>query len=206
MDCPSQIQSGQPATIGASGREIKVYDDSRQPREWHKLLAPLQGAVFFKRVNSEAPLSPNGFPVARLSDCTFLLFDTLAEARQFSEARVQELPEMCCEIFDSRGRAVVPLLVVMHPSVAKDDEMSASSVRKRTIVAAFLFVGSLPLIWWDWHSGSGLVLPTLIGINMIFAGLRLLQWNTARGQRIKEQEKRLQDHLNLAKEIGCDVP
>jgi hypothetical protein len=201
MDDPFPSGASKPPATENSGREIKVYDQSRQPREWHKLLAPSQCAVFFKSVDSEFPLSPRGDRVA-LSECTFLLFDKLEHARSFAEAKVRQFPKMCCEIFDSRGKAVPPLRVVVHPSVAEKDELSASSVRKRTIIAVLLFIFSLPLIWWDWHSGSGLILPTLLGINMIFAGLRLLQWNTAYGHRSQEQSKRLQAHLALEKDRG----
>jgi hypothetical protein len=196
-DDPVRARTSHSVTTESSGREIKVYDDSRRPREWYKLLSPSQCAVFFKRVNSEIPLSPRGVPVARFRDCTFLMFDKLDDARRFSEARVEEVPEMCCEIFDSQGKAAPPLLVVVHPSVAARDELSASSVRNRMIAAALLFFGSLPLIWWDWHSGSGLILPTVLGMNMIFAALRLLQWKSARSQRLVDQGKRLHAHAAL---------
>ncbi len=79
--------------------------------------------------------------------------------------------------------------------------MSASSERKRLIVAAVLFFGALPLIWWDWRTRRGLVIPTLLGINMIFAALRLLQWNSARSQRLSEQAKRLQAHLDSERRL-----
>ena len=188
----------------SSGREIKVYDQSRSPRNWHELLTPSQCAVFFKRIDSEQPVSPAD-ELVRFHDCTFLLFDKLEEARRFCEAKVMEFPQMSCEIFTSRGKAEPPLLTILHPTVAEKDEMSASSVRKRLIIAIALFVGALPLIWWDWRTRSGLVIPTLLGINMMFAALRLLQWNSARSQRLSEQKKRLQAHLENEAAAGLDV-
>jgi hypothetical protein len=182
-----------------SGREIKVYDESRHPRNWNELLNPSQCAVFFSRINSVEPLSPQGLPVARFRDCTFLLFDKLDDVRRFCEAKVQECPEMCCEVFDSKGKARPPLLTIVHPRVAEKDELSSSSVRKRAVVAVALFIVALPLIWWDWHAGSGMILPTVFGINMIFAALRLLQWNAAQRQRSEEQEARLKVHLTMEK-------
>jgi hypothetical protein len=83
-----------------AGREVKVYDSARQPQNWNELLAPSQCAVFFKRVDSETPLSPSGAAVARFRDCTFLLSDSLGVARRVCEAKVRELPYMRCEIFD----------------------------------------------------------------------------------------------------------
>ena len=172
----------------ASGRELKVYEPGRTPRDWNELLGPSQCAVLFRRLNSESPLASDATPLADFRDCTFLLFDRLDDARKFCESRVQQYPQLCCDIFDSRGRAKPPILTIVHPAAAKKDVISASSVRKRTIIAIVLWICALPLIWWDWHAGSGLVLPTVIGINMIFIGLRLFQWNAARGQRVRKRQ------------------
>lgn len=179
----------------SAGREIKVYDDARRPREWPALLTPSQCAVFFKRINSEIPLLPDGTAVARFRDCTFLLFDSLEEARRLCEARVREHPHMCCEIFDCKGKAQPPLLTIVHPSVVEKDELSAQSVRKRKIAAIILFVGALPLFWLDQRSGGVLVLPTFLALTMIGIGLRMLHWNMARGERMKAQEQRVRAHL-----------
>lgn len=200
MESDPQINAAEQAAV-TSGRELKVYDPVRRPRHWNELLAPSQCAVLFRRVNSETPLAPDGTPVANFRDCTFILFDRLEDAQHFCEERVARHPEMCCEVFDCEGRAKPPLLTIVHPSAAKKDTLSAAAVRKRTIAAFVLFVIALPLIWWDWHSGSRLILPTVLGINMIFIGLRLFQWNAARGQRVGEEKKRMDAHL--AKEKSC---
>jgi hypothetical protein len=194
MESDPQIRLSSPGAA-ESWREIKLYDETRRPRAWNELLGPAQCAVLFRRVDSETPLAPDGAAVANFRDCTFLLFDRLEDGRRFCESRVQKFPHMCCEIFDSEGRAKPPLLSIVHPDAAEKDVISATSVRKRTIAALVLFVVALPLIWWDWHSGSRLILPTVLGINMIFIGLRLFQWNAARGQRVGEEKKRLEAHL-----------
>jgi len=182
------------------GRERKVYDDARRPRDWTGLLGPSQCAVFFKRAGSEMPLSPGGGPCAQFRDCTFLLFDSLEEARRFCESQVQQYPYMCCEIFDSKGKAEPPLLVIVHPSVAEKDELSASSVRLRKITAIGLFFAAIPLFWWDWRANGVLVLPTFLGLTVIVAGLRILHWNMARTELIREQEKRVEAHLRREKQ------
>ena len=179
----------------SGGREVKVYDEARQPQNWNELLTPSQCAVFFKRMDSEVPLSPSGASVARFRDCTFLLFDSLEEARRVCEAKVRDYPYMQCEIFDWRGKAQPPLLTIVHPAVAPKDELSAQSVRRRKILAILLFIGSLPLFWLDQRSGGVLVVPTFLALTMILAGLRILYWNTARRQHLKEQEQRVQAHL-----------
>lgn len=183
-----------------AGREIRVYDDARQPREWTALLTPRQCAVFLKRVNSEMPLSPNGTACPRFRDSTFFLFDSLDEARRFSETKVRQYPHMCCEVFDSRGKARPPLVSITHPGVAEKDELSASSVRIRRIIAVCFFGSALPLFWWDWRANGILVLPTFLGLTMIVAGLRILHWNMARRELIREQERRVEAHLSREKE------
>ena len=181
------------------GREIRVYDDARRPREWTGLLTPRQCAVFLKRVNSEMPLSANGTACPRFRDATFFLFDSLDEARRFSETKVREYPYMCCEIFDSQGKARPPLLSIAHPSVADRDELSVSSVRIRRIIAICFFALAIPLFWWDWRANGILVLPTFLGLTIIVAGLRILHWNMARGELIREQERRVETHLSREK-------
>ena len=189
---------------GSVGREVKVYDQARQPQNWNELLAPSQCAVFFKRIGSQAPLSPTGASVPRVRDCTFLLFDSLEEARRLCQAKVHDYPYMCCEIFDWRGKAQPPLLTIVHPDFAHKDELSAQSVRQRKIVVILLFIGALPLFWFDHRSGGGLIWPTFLGLTMILAGLRILYWNTARRQRPKEEEEAVRDHLQREREHGLD--
>jgi hypothetical protein len=176
-------------------REFKVYDKTRPSQDWMSLVGVTQCAVFFKDVQTAAPLSHDGIALDRLTDCTFLVFDRLDDARRFCEAQSKEHPWMCCEVFDWEGKAKPPLLVVIDPSVAEKDELSRSRVRRRTILAIILFVCAIPLFVWDWKSDGSLILPTVVGINMIFLGLRFLYWNTARNERAREQVRRLEEHL-----------
>jgi len=177
------------------GREVKVYDASRTPRDWNLLLKPWQCAVFFRRADSETPLSADGTPFANLRDTTFLLFDRLETARAFCERKVQEHPELCGEIFDDAGKAKPPLLAVVHPKIAEKEELSASAVRRRKILAVILILCAAPLFWYDWRTGGWLVVPTFLGITMILAALRLLYWNLARRERMREQQRRIEEHL-----------
>ena len=64
-------------------REFKVYDEARALPNWTSLVSPGQCAVFFKDLETAAPLSADGVPVSRMTDCTFGLFDSLEEARRF---------------------------------------------------------------------------------------------------------------------------
>jgi hypothetical protein len=187
-----------------AGREVKVYDSTRQPRNWNELLTPSQCAVFFKRIHSEAPLSPCGAAVTHFRDCTFLLFDRLEDARRVCEVKVGEYPYMRCEIFDGRGKAQPPLVTIVHPDRASEDELSTQSVRNRRILAMLLFIAALPLFLLDRKYQGGLILPTFLGLTMILAGLRLLHWNTARKQRLHEEREGVRAHLERERQNDQD--
>jgi hypothetical protein len=161
-------------------REFKVYDQARTFPAWTSLVSPNQYAVFFKHLETAAPLSPDGVPVSRMTDCTFGLFDSLDEARRFCEARVVEHPSMCCEIFDREGKTKPPLLTIVHPSMAEKDELSPTWARRRRVMAILCFLVAIPLFVWDAKGGWGLILPSFIAFNLIFFGLRLIYWNSAR--------------------------
>ena len=84
------VMSYQPGAF----REFKVYDTTRQERDWMSLVAPTQCAVFFKDFQTAAPLSRDGVAFNRMTDCTFLVF-CLEDARRFSEVQAKEHPSMC---------------------------------------------------------------------------------------------------------------
>jgi hypothetical protein len=181
-------------------REFKVYDRTRQPAEWTSLVGPTQCAAFLKDVKTANPLTTDGSEIAHLSDCRFLLFDHLEEARTFCEAQVQRYPFMCCEIFDAEGKAKPPLLVVMHPSAARKDELSPTWVKRRKVFAIASLVAAGVLFVADWRSEYELLWPSLLAVNLLPLGLRLLYWNTASAERSRTQAKRLEQHLQREKE------
>lgn len=168
----SSPASAGPSAAATTGLEVRVYDHTRVPRDWHRLLRPWQCAVLFRRVNSEASVSADGVPFGHIRASTFWLFDRLAEARAFCEKRVCEHPEVCAEIYDDRGKSRPPLVVVMAAQAAGQDELSAASARHRRLLAILLILCSLPLFWWDWRTGGRLVLPTFLGPSMILAARR----------------------------------
>jgi hypothetical protein len=124
----------------AAPREFKIYDKSRTG-DWMSSVGPTQCVAFFKDFHTAAPMSYRCESFLKMSDCTFLLFDRLDEARSFCEAAVNEHPSICAEIFDHQGRAKEPLLVVVDARVAEKGELSATSVRKRRLWAFALFCG-----------------------------------------------------------------
>jgi len=62
--------------------------------------------------------------------------------------------------------------------------------RCRIPLGYLLLVASLHLFGWDWHSHGLLILPSIVGINLIFIGMRMLMWGygTVQGQRSHRQK------------------
>jgi hypothetical protein len=186
-------------------REFKVYDETRQPADWTSLVGPTQCAAFVKDVKTANPLGIDGSEIDHLRDCRFLLFDHLAEARAFCEAQVQRYPFMCCEIFDAEGKAKPPLLVIMHPTAARKDELSATSVKRRKVIAIASLIAAVVLFVADWRSEYELLWPSLLAVNLLPLGLRLLYWNTARAERSRREAKRLEEHLEREKGLHINT-
>ena len=176
-------------------QEFKVYDDTRRPPDWTSLVRPTQCAVFLKDVQTANPLAADGSEINHLRDCTFLRFDRLQDARAFCEAQVQRYPLMCCDIFDSDGKAKPPMLVIMHPDAARMDELSPVWVKRRKIAAIASLVAATALFIADWRSEYELLWPSIVAVNLFLVGLRLLYWNTASAERRKRQAQRIEEHL-----------
>lgn len=181
-------------------REFKIYDKAHGCLDWASFVSPAQCVVFFKDVETGAALLPDGTLLSKTTDCTVLVFDHLEEARRFCEARVAQQPFLCCEIFDSGGKARAPLLTVVDASMAEKDELSLTWVRRRKGAAILCFSAVATLVVWDWRAEWELMLPTVIAINLFFFGLRLLYWNTGRGTRDQEKARRIEEHLRREKD------
>jgi hypothetical protein len=182
------------ADLRDSPREFRIYGMYRSG-DWMTMVGPTQCVALFKDFHTSAPVSYRGEPFQKISDCKFVLFDRLDEAKYFCEQAVKKTPSICAEIFDHQGRAKAPLLVVMDPSVAEKEELSASSVRQRRVWALTLLCGGAPLIAYDWSKDWDLIWPAVLGFNIIIAGLRFLHWNTGRAERESERERRAAAHL-----------
>jgi hypothetical protein len=188
-----------PLTQAGAFQEFKVYDDTRRPPDWTSLVGRTQCAVFLKEVQTANPLATDGSEINHLRDCTFLRFDCLADARAFCEAQVQRHPLMCCEIFDSDGKAKPPMLVIMHANAARKDELSPAWVKRRQMAAIASLVLAPALFIIDWRSEYELLWPSIVAVNLFLLGLRLLYWNSASVERRKRQAQRIEAHLQREK-------
>lgn len=139
------------------------------------VVRPGQYAIFLLDVRSGEHVGPDGEPQAR-DAATCLIFDDKPSALAYAREKIERMPTVVCEIYDSAGKANPPLARFVNARCERASDASAFAGKARMGIGAALLAGSVPLFLWDWRSHGRLMLPTLIGINMIFAGLRLLQW------------------------------
>src|SRR5579864_251422 len=153
-------------------QEIVLYDPERRPPNWTDLMRPGQYAVFQSDAATDVEKDITGRYLREARKSTCLVFDSLAEAEAYCEARVNEVHRLRCDVYDHKGKAKPPLVSFVHHEQLKRPRRYAGW-------GWLLIAGSLPLFWIDWRQRGALIAPTVIGINMIFAGLRLIYW--ARG-------------------------
>ena len=177
-----------------------MFDPRRRPREWMEIIRPTQCAVFLRDRLTSTPLSPEGQPFHSLNETTCLLFDTIAEAQQFCEAKVIERPNLSCEVFDAAGRAHPPLLVITHPDSRGSQEAGQVWSRRRKLIAVGLLLAVPPLLWIDWRRRNTLILPTFLAFNCILAALRFLYWDFGLKLRERERQQRLEAHRRLERD------
>jgi hypothetical protein len=144
-------------------QEIKLYDPARTPSNWTDLVRPGQYAVFRTDVRSDLELLSPG------QDSTCLVFDSLAEAETYCEASVDRIPNLRCDIYDHTGKSKPPTLTYVNKAHLK-------SPQKRVYWGWLLVAASLPCFWIEWHWNGTLIIPVIVGVNLLFAGLRTVYW------------------------------
>jgi hypothetical protein len=157
-----------------------------------EIVRPGQFVAFSRFIDGGGSCDAAGRTFASASDVTCLLFDSLADARGFCDEHVQQAPSIRFEIFDSTGRVNPPLLVVVHPSRVAGLDGNPRALRNRRRWAIALAIGAPGLFWFDyWKSGGLLILPTIVGINMLLVAARFLQLNAAYADAERRRRERL---------------
>ncbi len=170
-------------------RQVLLYDPTRVPREWMRLIRPGQYAVFLTDVESSAPLTADGLPVNSESEYFCLLFDSLADAESYCQDQVAKIRRLRCEVFDSAGRTNPPVSVLVNDEFAHTLDSEAKG--QRLVRWGFVAIAvSVPLLWYAWRNDAGVVWwPVLVSINLVFAGLRLIQWGHGLKEEIRYRKK-----------------
>lgn len=150
-------------------QELKLYDPTRKPSDWTDLVHSGQYAVFHTDVQSDTEKKPDGRFLALGEESTCLVFDSLAEAEAYCEAKVEQISNLRCDIYDHTGKSKQPMLTYVNKAYL-------NSPRKYAIWGWIMVAGSLPCFWIEWHWHGTLVVPMIVGFNLVFAGLRMVHW------------------------------
>lgn len=157
-------------------QEIELYDPQRRPSDWTELLRPGQYAVFHRDVATDVERRSDGHYLGPEDKSTCLIFDSLPEAENYCEVKVEEIPRLRCDIYDHAGKSKAPMLTYVNKRFLK-------SPQKHVYWGWILIAASLPCFWIEWHWNHTLLIPTIIGINLVFAGLRLIYWGAGGSEK-----------------------
>jgi hypothetical protein len=148
---------------------LKLYDPARKPTEWTNLVHSGQFAVFHSDVATDVERSPDGHYLQPGEDSVCIVFESLDEAEAYCETKVDEIPNLRCDIYDHTGKSKPPFLTYVN-------KIHLNSGSKRARWGWALVAASLPFFWIAWTYHGTQVIPMLVGINLLFGGLRLVYW------------------------------
>jgi hypothetical protein len=159
-------------------REVRLFDGGRRPAGWLDLIQPGQYAVFLSDPETRAGMTSAGRHSGRDVPDTCLIFDSFDEAVEYCRSSVREAARLRCDVFDSRGKVGPPAAVFVSQAFA-GTLASESKGRRLMWVGLVLIALSLPLFWLDSRADWHLILPTILGLNLILAGGRFIQLGSA---------------------------
>jgi len=154
-------------------RELILYEPGRKPADWNETLSPDERAVFFVDVSTGAVRDADGRAWRRGRPDSCLLFDNAKAARAYCLERVAQFPDLRCEIFDSRGRAVLPSEIIVNERYRH--QLSAPRNRRLLVIAAvLLLIACAALLYLEYRFRGGLIVAMIVGMNCFGVALRLL--------------------------------
>jgi hypothetical protein len=178
-------------------QEVALYDPNRKPASWMEVIQPSQYAVFVCDVETGVELTGDGrYLNPSLTDPgltnsglthTCLIFDSLEETEQFCRAKIAAIPNLRYEVFDSHGRANPP--VATFVSQRYENKLESPAKAGRMMRWAFLVIAaSFPLFWYTWKTRGEGWLASFFGMQLAFAGLRLLHWGYSMKEELRYRE------------------
>ena len=157
---------------------LKLYDPTRKPAEWTGLVHSGQYAVFHSDIATDVEKTPDGKYLGPGEDSVCFVFDSLPEAEAYCEAKVEAIPSLRCDIYDHNGKSGPPTFTYVNQA-----QLKAPS--RRAYWGWALIAASVPLFWIELHWHGTLIVPMIVGLNMIFAGLRLIYWGKGGSEKLK---------------------
>jgi hypothetical protein len=148
---------------------IRLYDPARNPADWTGLIHPGQYAVFHSDVATDIEKTADGHYLPPTEESTCTVLDSLAEAEAYCEAKVEAIPNLRCDVYDHTGKSRPPLLTYVNRAHLK-------APAQRVYWGWVCIALGLPCFLIEWYYHGILVVPMVVGINLIFAGLRLIYW------------------------------
>jgi hypothetical protein len=168
---------------------LRLHDPRRKPLDWPAHLSASQFAVFLTHVKLRYELSTDGTPKPRSIPSYCLVFNSLIEAEAFCLDFVNAFPNARCDIYEHLGKSRPPLASFTHPSHAAAVP-NRRSAHRMLLLAAMLVIPSPFLFWIDWRVRGRLIVPTLIGLTLITAALRLTLWALGTLQAVQSRAER----------------
>lgn len=163
-------------------RTLQLYDPQRRGT-WLEQLMPGEYPVFLRDGKTWAERNADGKPLRPGEASVCLLFPGLEEAKRFCEQKVAELPHLRCDIYDNQGLSKPPLCSYGE----KDWNPKPKTL---LLLSGGCISVSIPLFCWDWSRRGELILPSILGINLVAAGLRFLFWGLGARDDRRERIKR----------------
>jgi len=150
-------------------QRLKLYDPTRKPTEWTGLVHDGQYAVFHSDIATDIERTPEGNYLQPGEDSTCLVFDSLTEAENYCEIKVEQISNLRCDIYDHTGKSKPPMLTYVN-------KIHLNAPTRRANWGWTLVAASLPFFWIAWFYHGTQVIPMVIGVNLVLAGLRLVYW------------------------------
>ncbi|MDT8067630.1 MAG: hypothetical protein ROO76_05620 [Terriglobia bacterium] len=168
-------------------KNVTLYDPRRCPKHWVELLHAGQFAVLLLDVRTSVNVNCEGLPVPQPAEQSCYIFESLDEAKQFCRELVQRIEHVRCEIYDERGKAIEPLYTIVNKK-HEHRTITRKGARLLLLGGVLAPMVAIPLFWYDWLAGGERIWPTIVGINLVVLGLRLLFWGSGELEQSRRQE------------------
>lgn len=152
-------------------KEIRVYDDARQP-VWRQMILPGEVAAFTVDARTGRHVTGRGLRPAVHWLRTCSVFPSLEDAVAHAESHVREYPVVAIRIYDADAPESSPIHVV-----ANDEALAGVPPARAKRLAAwgtFLIVIGIGLFVLEWFSSWLLVLGAIIGSKFLTVGVMRL--------------------------------